>query len=320
MQRKNGHVVKSLKMQRPSQEDRYQILHEKNGVRAFAVYDGHAGAKASSILSGDFGDQAYSLQEVGKVDPLLPLVVKFLCGSAARNCCSLGASLEGTDVLKQVQNMFVSYDTTHILNHDWDDGSTAVLAIVLDNRHVHLFWTGDSRAVVLDDAGNIVARTKDHKPKDPDEEARITNEAKNAVLFGRVGALLAVSRAFGDKPLKEVAVERGATVSPVIVDPSYAYAELPQGGRVALFSDGFYEKIDTKTYEKMLSDGKSADDFFNMVWDLKPKDNTTFIIAELSPSSKTLSEAEEEEEEEKEYDTFSEAFEVLVKKVFAPKY
>lgn len=66
---------------------------------------------------------------------------------------------------------------------------------------------GDSRAV-LSKGGKAVALSVDHKPNRLDERRRIENAGGVVVWAGtwRVGGVLAVSRAFGDRMLKQYVV------------------------------------------------------------------------------------------------------------------
>jgi serine/threonine protein phosphatase PrpC len=81
---------------------------------------------------------------------------------------------------------------------DDHSGCTGVTALVTAT-HVILANCGDSRACLLGTTalggtGHLVTqRTKDHKPSDPAEAARI-----EAAVIGRVNGDLAVSRALGD--------------------------------------------------------------------------------------------------------------------------
>ena len=66
---------------------------------------------------------------------------------------------------------------------------------------------GDSRAV-LSKGGKAVPMSVDHKPNRLDERRRIENAGGVVVWAGtwRVGGVLAVSRAFGDRMLKQYVV------------------------------------------------------------------------------------------------------------------
>lgn len=84
-----------------------------------------------------------------------------------------------------------------------DDGTTAVAALVIGD-HLWVANAGDSRAVLVQQEGHVVAMSEDHKPNRPDETARIKRAGGTVYFHGvwRVGGILAVSRAIGDRMLK----------------------------------------------------------------------------------------------------------------------
>ncbi len=85
-------------------------------------------------------------------------------------------------------------------------GSTAVVLVIIG---VHIFCAniGDSRAV-LSRNGKAVNLSLDHKASRPDEIERIRNN-DGFIQFGRVGAKLAITRAFGDFEFKNIIDDEG---------------------------------------------------------------------------------------------------------------
>lgn len=79
-------------------------------------------------------------------------------------------------------------------------GSTCVVAVVRGDNLV-VANAGDSRAVLCR-RGQAVEMSRDHKPMDEDERARIT-KAGGFVQEGRVNGSLALSRAIGDLEYKQ---------------------------------------------------------------------------------------------------------------------
>ena len=73
---------------------------------------------------------------------------------------------------------------------------------------------GDSRAVLCQD-GKAVQMSVDHKPNLFAEKERIENLGGMVVWAGtwRVGGVLAVSRAFGDRPLKKYVIATPHTMA-----------------------------------------------------------------------------------------------------------
>ncbi|GJN39234.1 hypothetical protein PR202_gb28339 [Eleusine coracana subsp. coracana] len=91
-------------------------------------------------------------------------------------------------------------------SHNRDAGSTASTAILVGDRLV-VANVGDSRAVICR-GGDAIAVSRDHKPDQSDERQRIEDAGGFVMWAGtwRVGGVLAVSRAFGDKLLKQYVV------------------------------------------------------------------------------------------------------------------
>ncbi|CAN6444402.1 unnamed protein product [Victoria cruziana] len=87
-----------------------------------------------------------------------------------------------------------------------DDGSTASTAVLVGS-HLYVANVGDSRTVISK-AGKAIPLSQDHKPNRSDERRRIEN-AGGVVLWAgtwRVGGVLAMSRAFGNRLLKQFVV------------------------------------------------------------------------------------------------------------------
>ncbi|KAL8499420.1 hypothetical protein ACS0TY_022405 [Phlomoides rotata] len=91
-------------------------------------------------------------------------------------------------------------------NQNRDAGSTASTAILVGDRLL-VANVGDSRAVICR-GGNAIAVSRDHKPDQLDERQRIEDAGGFVIWAGtwRVGGVLAVSRAFGDRFLKQFVV------------------------------------------------------------------------------------------------------------------
>ncbi|CAL9157435.1 unnamed protein product, partial [Musa hybrid cultivar] len=92
------------------------------------------------------------------------------------------------------------------ISQNRDAGSTASTAILVGDRLL-VANVGDSRAVISR-GGKAFAVSKDHKPDQTDERRRIEDAGGFVMWAGtwRVGGVLAVSRAFGDRLLKQFVV------------------------------------------------------------------------------------------------------------------
>ncbi|THU49008.1 hypothetical protein C4D60_Mb06t05040 [Musa balbisiana] len=119
-------------------------------------------------------------------------------------------------------------------NQNHDAGSTASTAVLVGDRLL-VANVGDSRAVVCK-GGKAIAVSRDHKPDQTDERQRI-EEAGGFVMWAgtwRVGGVLAVSRAFGDRLLKQF----------VVVDPEIWEEAIDSSLEfLILASDGLWDVV-----------------------------------------------------------------------------
>ena len=84
-----------------------------------------------------------------------------------------------------------------------DSGTTATVCLVVDNcKELVVANAGDSRCVLCR-AGTAIDLSRDHKPEDDDESARITKAGGHVTPEGRVCGNLNLSRAIGDCQYKQ---------------------------------------------------------------------------------------------------------------------
>lgn len=247
--------VATIKGGRDYQEDRYSIT-EMPGATLYSVFDGHGGSKTSEILRREFNK--YITTEIKNR------------GLSSRNFRGL---------MDNVARQFDNY----LLRQRVTDGSTAVGVIVTVNR-VYLWTIGDSRAVILDSADKVVAKTTDHKPNR--ERSRISSTG-GYVSGGRVNGILATSRSFGDFSLKHVArTGRSSTViqsrSAVTAIPSTASVVRKPGMKILVATDGVWDaNIDAS---KLVNLGSRKGNICNAILKETAKyssDNATIIYAEI---------------------------------------
>ncbi|EMS56317.1 putative protein phosphatase 2C 13 [Triticum urartu] len=128
-----------------------------------------------------------------------------------------------------------------------DDGSTASTAVLVGG-HLYVANVGDSRAVISK-AGKARALSVDHKPNRSDERKRIENAGGVVIWAGtwRVGGVLAMSRAFGNRLLK-----------PFVVAEPEIQEELINGEleSLVLASDGLWDAVEN---EEAVSLAKTED-------------------------------------------------------------
>ncbi|KAF8392835.1 hypothetical protein HHK36_021074 [Tetracentron sinense] len=129
-----------------------------------------------------------------------------------------------------------------------DAGSTASTAILVGDRLL-VANVGDSRAVICR-GGNAIAVSRDHKPDQTDERQRIEDAGGFVMWAGtwRVGGVLAVSRAFGDRLLKQYVVA-DPEIQEEVIDSSLEF--------LILASDGLWDVV---TNEDAVSMIKSIED------------------------------------------------------------
>jgi serine/threonine protein phosphatase PrpC len=109
-------------------------------------------------------------------------------------------------------------------------GSCAVVALVVGG-YLYSTWVGDSRCV-YERRGKTYDLSIDHKPDDPQEKERI--ESRGGTVFNhRVNGMLAVSRAFGNLPLRL----SGA----LDAEPDQAWCKAISGAKIVLASDGVWD-------------------------------------------------------------------------------
>eukprot|EP00803_Ostreobium_quekettii_P001776 evm.model.scf_1355EXC.1 EVM.evm.TU.scf_1355EXC.1 scf_1355EXC:38618-43668(-) len=158
-----------------------------------------------------------------------------------------------TNTEKATEEVYMATDDSYLEDpksrrDDGGAGSTAVTAVVI-GRKLTMANVGDSRAVLCR-KGKAIAVSIDHKPNEPKEKQRIENLGGMVVWAGtwRVGGVLAVSRAFGDRPLKKY----------VKADPYMRTEELTTDDEfLVLASDGLWDVVNNEEAVSISRDGFS---------------------------------------------------------------
>ncbi|THU72066.1 hypothetical protein C4D60_Mb04t08170 [Musa balbisiana] len=172
----------SFRGKRASMEDYYDLKSAKidgQSISLFGIFDGHGGSRAAEYLRNHLFDN-------------LTRHPKFMTDT----------KLAISETYKKTDSDFLDAEC----NTSRDDGSTASTAVLI-GKHLYVANVGDSRAIVSK-AGKAIPLSDDHKPNRSDERKRI-EDAGGVVMWAgtwRVGGVLAMSRAFGNRLLKQFVV------------------------------------------------------------------------------------------------------------------
>ncbi|XP_076904301.1 putative protein phosphatase 2C 76 [Bidens hawaiensis] len=200
----------SFRGKRASMEDFYDVKTCKiNGqtVCLFGIFDGHGGSRAAEYLKENLFKNLMNHPE-------------FMTNT----------KLAISETYQQTDSEFLE------LGKDMfrDDGSTASTAVLVGN-HLYVANVGDSRTVISK-GGKAIPLSDDHKPNRSDERKRIENAGGVVMWAGtwRVGGVLAMSRAFGNRMLKQF----------VVAEPEIQEQELDEEFELlVLASDGLWDVV-----------------------------------------------------------------------------
>ncbi|KAL1561187.1 protein-serine/threonine phosphatase [Salvia divinorum] len=202
----------SFKGKRSTMEDYYEIrISEVQGkmVALFGVYDGHGGFRTAEYLKKNLFTNLGRHPDFIK-DTKLAIVEAF----------------------KQTDTEYLNEEK----GQQKDAGSTASTAVLVQDK-IFVANVGDSR-VVASRAGSAIPLSIDHKPDRTDERERIEKAGGFIVWAGtwRVGGVLAVSRAFGDKLLRPY----------VVAEPEIQEEKIDGIDFLIIASDGLWNVLSNK--------------------------------------------------------------------------
>uniref|UniRef100_A0A7I4BQP8 protein-serine/threonine phosphatase n=1 Tax=Physcomitrium patens TaxID=3218 RepID=A0A7I4BQP8_PHYPA len=239
----------SLRGKRASMEDFHDTKISKvDGiiVGLFGVFDGHGGSRAA----------VYVKQNLFKNLLEHPQFVT-------------DTKVAIAETYKQTDNEYLKSEN----NQHRDAGSTASTAVLVGDRLL-VANVGDSRAVICI-AGKAIALSTDHKPNRSDERQRI-EKAGGVVMWSgtwRVGGVLAVSRAFGDRLLKKYVVAEPEIQDQLITsDVEF----------LVLASDGLWDVVSNQDAVTMVQNVQDAQEAAKRLTDEAYKkgsaDNITCVV------------------------------------------
>ncbi|XP_003745456.1 flocculation protein FLO11-like [Galendromus occidentalis] len=261
--------VKALRNARRTMEDRHVLITDLNQVAGleaspsyeyFAVFDGHGGREAANYCAAH-----------------LHLVL----AEQIRSGLPAPAAIE--KAFKIVDANFCD----RALEMARKAGSTAVVALIVDKKTLHIGWLGDSEAVLARD-GQALGLVKPHKPSVISEQERIERLGGEVIsLMGvhRVNANLAVSRAIGDVEHKPY-VSNDAEVNTVELDDACDFLVLGCDGLFDLMS---YQDVVVNAYHSALTrrfDTSVAENLTRAAISNGSTDNVTTIVVNLRDPKK----------------------------------
>jgi len=198
------------------------VLGDGSGrVKYFGLFDGHGGSQVSTD-SGKF-------------------VQKFLCENMPSMKDKLDSDSEIEQLLANALNQAnKQFPVTPILQCQ---GSTALIAVVIDDRKLYIANIGDSRGVLFRE-GEVTRVSVDHKPLDSAEYQRIINVNGWVSPDGRIMGVLGVARALGDKALFPFVSSQAYTASYDLVDISKTDPAAPASLQFLILAcDGVWDVV-----------------------------------------------------------------------------
>ncbi|KAF7148996.1 hypothetical protein RHSIM_Rhsim03G0200600 [Rhododendron simsii] len=200
----------SFRGKRASMEDFFDLKTAKidgETVCMFGIFDGHGGSRAAEFL------QEHLFENLMKHPQFLT-----------------NTKLAISETYQQTDADFLDSEKDTYR----DDGSTASTAVLVGS-HLYVANVGDSRTVISK-AGTAIPLSEDHKPNRSDERKRIESAGGVVMWAGtwRVGGVLAMSRAFGNRMLKQF----------VVAEPEIQDLEIDEEFELlVLASDGLWDVV-----------------------------------------------------------------------------
>ncbi|AAS51543.2 ADL377Wp [Eremothecium gossypii ATCC 10895] len=285
---------------------------EKLRISVFGVFDGHGGDECSQFLADSEKGLLKWIKYSFENHEYCSISDSASTASSRRAFCTV----EG--LISQIfRDAFALQDKDlhcHFANSPC--GSTAVVAAIINSETLYVVNCGDSRCILASMNSCIKTMSFDHKPQHIGELIRI-NDDGGTVSLGRVGGVLALSRAFGDFQFKRSvaykdsqltnsirryipAAEAQVTVEPDVLTHSLDYAK---DEFLVLACDGIWDIYSNKALTQFikyhLTLGLRLDDIVTKLLDHGLAgadsntgvgfDNMTIIIIVLNKPGETLS-------------------------------
>jgi serine/threonine protein phosphatase PrpC len=258
--------------QRESNEDAHLTelaLPFDANTAIFAVFDGHGGSKASRFCEKKF--------------------VSFLEKTKAY----------ASDKSAALTEAFIKCDKKYIERVE-DDGCTALVVLLTADNHLYVAHAGDSRAILIPSAGDVIALTADHKPEQPKEKKRIeaaghevvrdtiVQHGKRVHTF-RIDSVLSVARSIGDAEYKD-SFDLSAAEQAVTCVPDVSDRKVAPGDIVVLACDGLFDVMSNELVAEKVRKYRAAGDSLDAaakrltesaIQELGSDDNVSVVLVEI---------------------------------------
>ncbi|CEP61568.1 type 2C protein phosphatase PTC4 LALA0_S03e05776g [Lachancea lanzarotensis] len=179
----------------------FEDIEEKLQISIFGVFDGHGGGECSEFVSSEEDREegirkwikfAFETHEYG---------ARNVTPKSDRKFTRSFHTSEGL-ISQILKDAFLLQDRELYCHFAKEScGTTAIVALLINGEMLYVANTGDSRCVLSTKGGGVKNFSFDHKPQHIGELVRI-NDDGGTVSLGRVGGVLALSRAFGDFQFK----------------------------------------------------------------------------------------------------------------------
>ncbi|OTF74374.1 hypothetical protein BLA29_005174 [Euroglyphus maynei] len=214
--------VSAIKNRRQSMEDRHVIIQNLNKALGldlpktysyYAIFDGHAGIDAASYSTAHL--HHYLVES-----------------DSFRNGQMEDAFREAFHKTDELYTKRLREDGIDKLK---PSGTTALCALIEDNKNVYLAWAGDSQAVLVRNGCHEEIMLP-HKPDMESERIRIQDQGGIVIYMDtwRVNGILSVTRAIGDPEHKAL----------IIADPSFSTFQIDSSlDFLVLGCDGLFDHL-----------------------------------------------------------------------------
>lgn len=184
-----SYAVANCQGWRTTQEDSHNVMLEfQENTSLFCLYDGHNGQAVARFVARYL--PTYLIKNTnykqGNIEAGLQEVFLLIDDDLLHN--------------KDINDVLIGFKDTSLRYKEIQPiamaaGSTGVV-LLIKNDIYYCANVGDSRCVIARD-GKALVLTRDHKPDNPEERARV-EKAGGSVINGRINMGIDVSRSFGD--------------------------------------------------------------------------------------------------------------------------